>query len=174
VFRDSIYALVENTINLSLGLISAICISAFFLAGTLSVMIASYSSEKSETDESIVNSKIEVGAICALLYVAAFTMSFQTSAAGKASFVSVVSANICYMLLPVLAFMGALSISRLAKKLPFLGVIISASAVMALLGISSRTGVSVLLLLALLGAIYVILSSVDKWATVHFSKGDNV
>lgn len=167
---NSAYALIENILNLAPGLISTLCIVLTYISYSIRCLILN--STDPEKYSSDLSEKITASPASALIYVVCFLLSLTTSSSGGTSFVAVVAANLCYMLLPLLAFMGWEAIQKLVSKFFFFGLLISISLTIVLFWLSSTASMSVLLLLALLGAVYIILTCVEKWANENYSKGE--
>ena len=109
----------------------------------------------------------------ALIYIVAHVLTYTTNASGGTSVAAVVGANLCYILMPLLALKGYEALKVLIEKFYLLGLIASAAIAIAIFALSSFTSSSVLILLALTGAFYVIIAEVEQWAKDHFEKGES-
>lgn len=110
---------------------------------------------------------IKASVAAALVYVAAYICSFTTGASSAPSFVAVVAGNIGFMLLPLLLCVGFGFMTSLPRKIGVLALAawLGAGAVAYLLSSS------LIDIIALVGAFYTLLVSIEAWAGEHYSKG---
>ena len=110
---------------------------------------------------------VSVSCTAALIFLAAHLLSFTTSASNTTSFLAVVSLNISIILLPALICIGA---RALLVKLPRKIGILAIAAWIAIFLISNSVQASIVIILALIGAFYIILVRVEAWAKDHYAK----
>ncbi|MBR4032219.1 MAG: DUF2232 domain-containing protein [Clostridia bacterium] len=158
---------VNSYVNLAPGLIVALCLSLSFVIHSLKNDLL----EAQDFDQAaIVKSRtLSVSAITALVFLLAYIMSFTTDASNNTSFIAVVFGNISFMLIPCLALTGIGAIMILPKKFGILGVIPIVLLIVLLFNKLS----SFFILLALVGAFFVITRKIDSWAKEFYNKGDN-
>ena len=108
--------------------------------------------------------------VSALLFIVTYITSFATSASGGISFAAVVASNIAMMLTPCLFIIGLRSLKLMPFRLGLIGLILTGAVIVIIFLPSS----SALTVLALTGALYTVVVSVDAWAKDHYSKGDNI
>ena len=110
---------------------------------------------------------ISVSCTAALVFLVAHLLSFTTSASNTTSFVGIVSLNVSIILLPALLCIGARAlIVKLPKKIGILAI----AAWIAIFLISNSVQTSIITILALIGAFYIILVRVEAWAKDHYAK----
>lgn len=164
---SEISEMVNSYVNLAPGLIVALCLSLSFVIHSLKNDLL----EAQNFDQAtLVKSRtLSVSALTALVFLAAHIMSFTTDASNNTSFIAVVFGNISFMLIPCLALTGIGAVMILPKKLGILGIIPIALLIILLFNQLS----SFFILLALVGAFFVITRKIDSWAKEFYNKGDN-
>lgn len=168
---QSIYSeiseMVNSYVNLAPGLIVALCLSVSFVIHSLKNDLLD---AQGFDQEALLKSRtLSVSAVTALVFLVAHIMSFTTDASNNTSFIAVVFGNVSFMLIPCLALTGIGAIMILPKKLGILGIIPIALLIILLFNKLS----SFFILLALVGAFFVITRKIDSWAKEFYNKGDN-
>lgn len=105
----------------------------------------------------------------AVIFVIAYLFSFTTGASGGQSLLAAVGSNVSIILTPCLFIVGLKAIRIMPFRLGLIGLLFSI-AVFVLIFISSSSFFTVL---ALAGACYTLIASVDTWAKNHYSKGES-
>ena len=163
---SEITATAESCVNLAIGFVSAAAlIEAYFCHSTRRKIFVAYGID---VYLSPAMTRITVSVPAALVFVVAYVLSFATSAAGEISLVAVIGNNLCLTLMPCLFLKGLESFKALIFKLGFFGLLIVVG--FAAFMISAVT--SLPMLLALIGAFFVLIVSVDSWAKGFYGKGE--
>ena len=105
----------------------------------------------------------------AIVFAAAYLVSFASGASGGTSLAAVVGSNISLMLTPCLFIVGLRSLKLMPYKLGIIGILFSMGTII-LIFVSSSSAFTVF---AIAGAAYTVINSVDAWAKQHYSKGEN-
>lgn len=164
---SEISEMVNSYVNLAPGLIVAFCLSVSFVIHSLKNDLLE---AQGFDQEALLKSRtLSVSAVTALVFLVAHIMSFTTDASNNTSFIAVVFGNISFMLIPCLALTGIGAVMILPKKLGILGIIPIALLIILLFNKFS----SFFILLALIGAFFVITRKIDSWAKEFYNKGDN-
>ena len=152
------------TVSLLVGVISVV----FLTVGYFSQKIECSLFEAYEKEDLLNRSAEPIKASCmtAIVYLIAHVLSFTSGASHAPSFVSVVAENISLILLPVLLCIGFRIMGDLPKKVGFLAIIIWVAAII----IANSLSASILTILALIGAFYIIFVHTDAWAKDHYAK----
>ena len=108
--------------------------------------------------------------VSALVFVIAYITSLSTSASGGVAFAAVVANNIAIILTPCLFVIGLRSLKLMPFKLGIIGLILT-GAVIIVIFLSASSAFTIL---ALTGALYTVVVSIDSWAKEHYSKGGNI
>ena len=158
---------VNSYVNLAPGLIVAGCLTISFVIHSLKNDLL----EKQGYDQkALIKSRtLSVSTLTALIFLASHIMSFTTDASNNTSFIAVVFGNVSFMLIPCLALTGLSALIILPKKFGILGIIPIALLFIMLFNQLS----SFFILLALIGAFFVIIRKIDFWAKEFYNKGDN-
>lgn len=165
--HSEIAELVNSYVNLAPGLIVAICLSISFVIHSLKNDLLE---NQGYDQKALVKSRtLSVSAVTALVFLASHIMSFTTDASNNTSFIAVVFGNISFMLIPCLALTGLGALAILPKKIGIFGIIPIALLIILLFNQFS----SFFILLALVGACFVIIRNIDSWAKEFYNKGDN-
>ncbi|MBE6684900.1 MAG: hypothetical protein E7592_04550 [Ruminococcaceae bacterium] len=159
--------LVNSYVNLAPGFIVALCLTLSFFANSLKNDL--FLTQGVYSDESNKGRTLSVSTVAALLFLIAHIMSFTTDASNNTTFIAVVFGNVSFMLVPALALAGITAIKNFSKKLGILSLIIFALLIFVLFNATS----SFFILIALIGAFYVLVTSIDSWAKDFYGKGDN-
>ena len=120
-------------------------------------------------DFSPINSKtssVQMSTISAVLFVTAYIFSFTTDSAGNLDLVSAVAENLRIILTPGLLLAGIDAVGALLRKLRIGGLFFIILIIAAFMWLSDY----ILLLLAALGAIFIIVRAVDEWAKEHYKE----
>lgn len=152
------------TVNLlpSLAFITAIAVGFF----AQKVEVSLFKTYDKEDLLLIAKDPITVSCTSALVFLAAYLLSFTTSASNTTSFLGVVALNISLILFPALIAIGFRAMTRLPRKLGFLALIIW----IAIILIANSLSASILTVLALIGAFYIVIVHTDSWAKDHYAK----
>lgn len=111
-------------------------------------------------------SKISMSVYAAGLFILAFILSLSTDTAGNPDMLSVVAGNLRLMLTPGLLLVGLDSLSAILRKLRGLGFFMLLFLFVAIFTLSDY----IVLILAAIGAVYIIVTAIDAWAQKHYSK----
>lgn len=111
-------------------------------------------------------SKISMSVYAAGLFILAFILSLSTDTAGNPDMLSVVAGNLRLMLTPGLLLVGLDSLSAILRKLRGLGFFMLLFLFVAIFTLSDY----IVLILAAIGAVYIIVTAIDAWAQNHYSK----
>ncbi len=154
-------------INLLPGLVVIAALTlGFFVQKTECALFESYDKEE------LLNSSaapINASLATALVYVAAHVFSYTSSSSYAPSFFATASENISLILLPVLLAVGFGVMADLPKKIGFLALVAWIGAVI----LANVMYASILTVLALVGAFYIIFVRTDSWAKEHYAKGED-
>ena len=162
-FRDE----ADLLINSSLGLLTALAMTVSLIAyNTQKRILTTLGFERARKE------KLSVSLECAVIYIVAFILSYTTGASGGVSLVSVVGTNLCLMLMLLFVVLGFDAMQHLVEKLRFAGVLVAAGLMLSTFFLSSLASTSVLCLLALIGAFYVVIVNIGQRATDYFGKGE--
>lgn len=162
-----ITAFADLMVNVSPGFIGAVCIVISYLSHSVHLgLMSTYGIDRCLKESS---TKLTVSFEAALIFVAAYIMSFATDSSNMISFPATVSVNICMILMPCLAYIGIDALSALPRKLGLLGLIIWGAILIMILSAASS---SFLFVFALIGSAFVIVRHIDSWAKEFYSKGD--
>lgn len=112
---------------------------------------------------------IDASLTTALVFVAAHVLSYTSSPSSAPSFFAVASTNLSLVLLPVLLCIGFRVMGDLPKKIGFFALVAWIGAVL----LANVMGESILTVLALIGAFYILFVRTDSWAKDHFAKGED-
>lgn len=165
VLRE-ITATAESCVNLAIGYVTAAAlIAAYFCHSTQKKIFTAYGIDIYLKPEM---TRITVSVPAALIFVIAYVLSFATSAAGEISLAAVIGNNLCLMLMPCLLLKGLEAFRALLLRLGFFGLLIVAGLIAFMVSAFN----SLPMLLALIGAFFVIIVSVDIWAKGFYGKGE--
>ena len=166
-WRNMIVIVVDYYVNISPGLIVAACTVASYFA----LKIEHNSLEAHGIDRLLDEhtTMLSVGAFPALLYILAVVLSFALDPYNEISVIAIVADNICLILSPALLIMTGRALRALPAKLGFIGLLISGFLVLFMI----LAFYAFPMIVALVGAVYVLIISVDAWAKEHYSKGEN-
>ena len=164
--RQDIISAAESYINLAPGLaVAAALILAFFAHSMQKNLFYSYGIDKYLSVEM---TALTVSLPAAVVFLLSYLLSFATSASGSVSIIAVIGNNLCIMLTPCLLLKGVAALRAIPLKLGFFGLLISGGIIIFLL-----FSPSLLSILALIGAFFVIIISIDRWAKDFYGKGEN-
>lgn len=158
----------DSYVNLSFGAITAICSVFAYLAFKIEHSMLDVHGIDSYGDDNL--KKITASVITAFLFVIALVLSFSLDPHNNTSIVAVVAENICIILFPALGLMTLEAIRYLPSRLGLLGLILSAAVILLII---VAVFFSFPMIIAVVGAVYVIAVKVDAWAKEHYSKGEN-
>ena len=162
-FRDE----ADLLINSSLGFLTALSMTISLIAyNTQKRILITLGFDRARKE------KLFVSLECALIYVIGFILSYTTGASGGISLVAVVSTNLCMMLMILFVILGFDAMQHLVEKLHLIGVLVAAGLLLSTFFLSSLASASVLSLLALIGAFYVVIINIGQRATDYFGKGE--
>lgn len=164
--RSEIKEISAMTVNILPGAIGCACVIAAFLSHSVHMgLLSAYGIERYVTRKAIT---LTVSMEAALIFGLAYLLTFATDSSNKTSFAATVALNICLILAPCLIHVGIGILLSLPKKLGIFGLILWAVILVVLMNIQS----SPLTIIALIGAVAVIITGIDKWAKDFYSKGD--
>ncbi|MBE6547467.1 MAG: DUF2232 domain-containing protein [Ruminococcaceae bacterium] len=156
--------LITSTFNMLPGLIIMLSLVAVYLLHSL--QIALYKRTELDIYVTAKNTKITMSIYAACIFILAYIFSLTTDTAGKPDLVSSVANNLYIIFVPGLFLVGLDGIGAMLKKLKGLGLFLILLLVIAIFMLSSF----ILLIVAAIGAFYIIIKSVDEWAKKHYSK----
>jgi hypothetical protein len=157
-------------INSAPGLIASACLVAAYLAHNMQYRVL----ETAGIDRYMTASMTELTASVtgALVFIIAHILTYTTSSSGGISLAAVIGANLCYILMPLLALKGYEAFKLMIEKFFLFGLIAATGIAIAIFVLSSLTSSSALIMVALLGALYVVIAEIDKWAKEYYGKGE--
>lgn len=160
---DYIDALVLHTFNMLPALITVVTFAVIYFSHSLQLTM--YQNTDYDLLITPKTTKINMSIYAASAFVLSYILSLTTDVAGRPSMLGVVSGNLCIILLPGLFLVGIDSFSLIVRKLRGLGFIIIILLLVAFIALSSYA----LYIVAAIGAFYIIITSIDKWAKKHYS-----
>ena len=165
--RNMMVTVIDYYVNISPGLIIAACTVASYIA----LKIEHNSLEAHGIDRLLDehSTKLSVSVITALLFILATVLSFSIDPYNDTSIVAIVADNICLILGPALLIMTGRALRALPGKLGFIGLLIAGFITLFMI----LAFYAFPMIVALVGAVYVIVINVDAWAKEHYRKGDN-
>lgn len=164
--NTELLGIAESFVNLSLGLVIACGLTlAYFSHLVRKNLFYSYGLDEYLSPEATL---LTVSVPAAVIFLVAYLLSFATSAEGGLSIIAIIGNNVAIMLTPCLILKGIAALKALPLRLGFWGILISGGIIIFIL-----LSPSALSLLALVGAFFVLIVSIDRWAKDHFGKGDN-
>ena len=161
--------MVDLLINSIFGLTVSICLVAVYLAFCIQYRLIEVCGIKRFMKPGMV--EISASATAALIFIISHILTYTTNSSGGISISAVVGMNLCYILMPLLALKGCEALKLLIKKYLLLGLIATVVIVIAIFSLSSLTSSSALILIAFVGALYVVIIAVDQWAKEFYKKG---
>lgn len=157
-------------INSSPGMLTASCLVLSLIAhNTQRRILFTLGQKQYFTPE---QNKMTASPEAAAIFIGAFILSYTTGASGGISLIAVVGVNLCLMLMPILVILGFDAMQHLIERYFFFGILMAAGLMISTFLLSSLASTSVLNLLALIGAFYVVILHVGQWAKEHFGKGE--
>jgi hypothetical protein len=162
-------AMVDLLINSAFGLTVAICLVCVYLAFGIQYRLIEVCKISRFMKPGMVEISASVSA--ALIFIVSHVLTYTTNSSGGIAISAVVGMNLCYILMPLLALKGCEALKLLIKKYLLLGLIASATIVIAIFTLSSFTSSSALILIAFVGALYIIIAAVDQWAKEFYKQG---
>lgn len=162
---QEILSMAESYVNLAPGIIVAVClVFAYFAHKAQKNLFFAYSIDEYIIPEMTL---LTVSVPAAVIFTISYLLSFATSANGNVSIIAAIGNNICLMLMPCLILKGFAALKALPLKLGFWGILISGGLIVFFILSPSFPS-----LLALLGAFFVLIVSIDRWAKDHYGKGE--
>ncbi|MBQ7357768.1 MAG: DUF2232 domain-containing protein [Clostridia bacterium] len=131
-----------------------------------SIQLETYKSADFDLMVTQKTSRISMSVYAAGLFILAFILSLSTDTAGNPDILSVVAGNLRLMLTPGLLIVGLGSLSAILRKLRGLGFFVLLFLFVAIFTLSDY----IVLILAAIGAVYIIVTAIDEWAQKHYSK----
>lgn len=157
----------SQLINLLPGLLAIAALTlGFFVQKIEHSLFESY--EKEELLEAS-SAPINASLAAALIFVAAHVLSYTSSSTHAPSFFAIASENLSLVLLPALLAVGFRVMTELPRKIGFLALVAWIGAVL----FANLLSMSILTVLALVGAFYIIFVRTDAWAKDHYAKGED-
>ena len=161
--RISLAEISDSFVNSLPGTIVALAFVCAYIAQTMSLAISERLGENIKS-----RNQMTTDTVTSLLFVAAYLISFTTSSSGKTALAAVVANNFALMLTPCLVIIGIKALKKMPLMLGIIGLLLSI-AVFILIFLPSSSALRVL---ALTGAFFTVIESIDAWAKEHYSKGD--
>ncbi len=165
--RNEMTLAVETYVNSAIGITMATCVTAAYAA--IRIQHSLFDAYGLDEHLSSQTTTVTVSLAAVGVYALAYVLSFSLDSSNGLSIVGAVSGNICLALTPCLVFMGFAAIKELPKKLGARGALLSAALILATLFLIFIFPSFI----AVVGAVYVIITSIDAWAKEFYSKGDN-
>lgn len=168
--RRQLQAEADLLVSSAFGIVTAICLIAVYLAHNLQCRILEGAGLKKLLSADM--TVLTASAVSALIYIIAHVLTYTTGASGGTTVIAAVGANLCYILLPLYVLKGYEAFKFLLEKFYFWGMIAAIGIAIAVFMFSSASSSSVFVLIALVGAFYVIISEIEKWAKDHYGKAE--
>ncbi len=163
--RQELIYVAESYVNLAPGILVALSLILVYFAHGMQInLLRSYGVDEYLTPEATL---LTVSVPAAIVFMISYLLSFATSAAGGVSIIAVIGNNLCLMLMPCLILKGFAALKALPLKLGFWGILIAGGLILFFIFSPSLPS-----LLALLGAFFVLVVSIDRWAKDHYGKGE--
>jgi hypothetical protein len=160
-------AAADTLINLSFGIVSAICLVFAYLAQSTELCALE---ALGNGDIATENARTITASIpAATIFILAHLISFATDASSKISFAATVAMNIYIMLAPLFICTGIKTAIALPKKRVFAGILLF----LALIIITFVIPSAFITVIAFVGAFGVMIAQLDAWAKEHYGKGGN-
>lgn len=152
------------TVNLLPGIVAIIALTVGFFVQKINCSI--FNSYGKDDLFEIAAAPISASLAAALTFVATHVLSYTSGASHAPSFLAVAAENISLILLPALLCVGFEVMAVLPRKVGFLALIIWIGAVL----IANLLTLSILTVIALIGAFYIFFVRTDDWAKRHYAK----
>ena len=166
VMRTEINTLAAMTVNILPGVIGCVCVILSFFSHSVHMgLLNAYGIERYLTKKA---TTLTVSMEAALIFGAAYLLSFTTDSSNNVSFAATAAINICLILAPCLIHVGLGLILSLPKKLGILGLILWVVFFVILFNVEANP----LTIFALIGSATVVIVNIDSWAKNFYSKGD--
>ncbi len=142
----------------------AVCASFVIIFFSHSIQMILY--ERTDYDLLVTEktSKITMSIYAAGIFIICYILSLSTDVAGNPDILSAISQNLCIILTPGLFIVGLEAVGALMKKLRGLGFFLILLLMIGILALSEY----ILDIMAGLGAVYIIIKAIDKWAEKHY------
>ena len=163
-YAEMIDAYIEHTFNMLPALITVTTFAVIYLSHTLQLLM--YQSTDYDLLITPRTTKISMSIYAASAFVLSYILSLTTDVAGRPNMLGVVSGNLCIILMPGLFIVGVESFAIIVKKLRGFGFFAILLLLVAFFMLSSYA----LYIVAAIGAFYIIITSIDRWAKKHYSK----
>lgn len=163
--HQEVLSIAESYVNLAPSILAAICLVLVYLAHSVQRnLFYAYG-----IDEFLVPqmTALTVSVPAAVVFLISYLLSFATSSSGTVSIIAAIGNNLCLMLTPCLILKGFAALKALPMKLGFWGILIAGGLIFFIL-----MSPSFLSLLALVGAFFVLIVSIDRWAKDFYGKGE--
>ena len=165
--RQVLVLAINTYVNSAVGLAMAICACVAYIAIKLQHrLFSSYGLDEHLSPES---TTFTVSSVSAIVFMAAFILSFSLDSFNQISIVGVVCGNLCIALTPAFSIMFFRAIKALNRRMGARGILLSVVLIAFVLLMFAASP----MILPLIGAIYIILGAVDTWAKDFYGKGDN-
>lgn len=166
-FKKDIAVAVDSYINMSVGTLIALALTASYAAHALQCnLFYSFGLDKFLDKK---RTALSVSVEAAIIFIVAHVLSFATDSFGNTSLWAVVGGNLSLILFPVFLLTGLETIKALPKKLGLVGLVIMILIIILIFAMFSQFPI----ILALVGSFFVIFKNVDLWAKEHYGKGEN-
>ena len=155
-------------VNLLPGIVAVIALTlGFFVQKIACSLFESYGEDDLFEAAS---APISASLTAALVFVAAHVFSYTSSASSAPSFFAIASENISLVLLPALMCIGFETMAALPRKIGFLALAAWIGVILA----STVLSISIMTVLALIGAFCIFFVRTDSWAKDHYAnKGED-
>ncbi len=163
-YAEMIDAYIEHAFNMLPSLITVVTFAVIYLSHNLQLLM--YQSTDYDLLITKKTTKISMSIYAASAFVLSYILSLTTDVAGRPNMLGVVSGNLCIILLPGLFIVGVESFAIIVKKLRGFGFLATLLLLAAFFMFSSYA----LYIVAAIGAFYIIITSIDQWAKIHYSK----
>ncbi len=161
---EYIESYVINAFNMLPSIITVAVFIITFISHT--VLIAIYKNSDFELMATQKSTSISVSIYAAVLFVASYILSLTTDVAGDPTLLSAVCGNLRIILTPALFIVGLSAVGVIIRKLRGFGFFFMLLLILAVFMLSSY----IILIISAVGAFYIIIKSIDAWASKHYSK----
>lgn len=112
------------------------------------------------------SSRITMSIYAACIFAIAYILSFSTDTAGNTDLLGAAAGNLRVILTPGFFIVGFDAIGAILRRLRGIGLILMLLLAVAVFALSQY----IILIMAAIGAVYIIVTSVDTWAKKHYSQ----
>ncbi len=159
--------LAGETVNALVGIVTAAALIFGYIVQKLQHSF--FECFELETLQNESGTDIKASLPSALVFSAAHILSFTSSSTHAPSFLATASLNISLVLLPLLVYVGFKALAALPRKIGFLAIAVWIGIAI----LATAMSYSLISIIALVGAFYIIFVNTDSWAKTHYSKGED-